>query len=80
MSTPTFTVGTTYTCRSAVDSDFVMAWTVTGRSAKFITVVDGSGRSKRVGVKRDAQGEWALPDGTYSMAPVIRADRPAVPV
>jgi hypothetical protein len=65
----TFTVGETYSARSACDHNTVWTFTVAKRSAKFITFTDG----KRVGVKNGHQGEWALPLGTFSMAPVIRA-------
>ena len=78
-----FKVGNTYTARSACDYDTVYSWTVTARTAKFITLVEDygtrfEGETKRVGVKVSAENgiEWALPDGSYSMCPVIIADRP----
>jgi hypothetical protein len=76
--THTFQVGTTYTTRSACDSDCIFRFTVIKRTAKFITVLRDNGADGeliRVGVKTDDRGEWALPFGSYSMAPVIRADR-----
>ena len=71
----TFAVGTTYSARSACDHNTVWTFTVAKRSAKFITFTDG----KRVGVKIDKWDghEHAAPLGSYSMAPVIRANRPA---
>ena len=42
-------------------------WVVGGRVG-----VHGVARTG-VGVKMNADGEWALPDGAYSMAPVVRA-------
>lgn len=75
--TETFQVGTTYTTRFATDATSVLSYTVTRRSAKFVTLTDAFGDTVRVGIKTDERGEWALPQGTYSMAPVIRADRTA---
>lgn len=72
----TFEIGETYYCQSACNSDTIFEWTVIGRTVKTITVLDDSGDTKRRGVKVDDDGiEWAMPDGSYSMAPVIRADR-----
>jgi hypothetical protein len=70
----TFQVGETVTARSACDSDCVFEWTVTRRSARFVTFTDRTGRAARVGVHTDQDGaEWAMPQGTFSMAPVVRA-------
>jgi hypothetical protein len=74
----TFIVGQTYTCRSASNHSTVFAYTVIKRTAKFITIEDSSGRVKRVGVTIDTGwacdgGESAMPQGTFSMAPVIKA-------
>lgn len=72
-----FKVGQTVTARSACDSECVFVWTVTARSARFVTFTDDTGRDARVGVKVDAHtgAEWAMPQGSFSMAPVVRADR-----
>lgn len=77
-NTPEFVPGGTYPTRSACDHNAVFTYTVVARTARFVTVRDRDGHTKRVGVKRDATGEWALPEGAYSMAPVIRADRTVV--
>jgi len=69
-----FHVGQTVTARSACDSNAVFTWTVSARSARFVTFTDDTGRTARVGVKVDAGGEWAMPQGTFSMAPVVRAE------
>ncbi len=71
----TFQVGTTYTARSAGDHTMTFSWTVVARTAKFITVVEhDDAKPKRVGIRTNGDGtEWALPDGAYSMAPVIRS-------
>lgn len=68
-----FQVGGTYTARSSCDYDTIFEWTVVRRTAKFITVTDRFGETNRVGVKMDERGEWAMPFGRYSMAPVIHA-------
>lgn len=73
----TFQVGTTYYARSAANYDCVWGFEVIARTAKFVTLREDDD-TMRVGVKTDAEGEWALPFGTYSMAPVIRANRDSV--
>jgi hypothetical protein len=72
-----FEIGTVYQARSACDYQCVFEYEVVGRSAKFITIAHG-GDTKRVGIKSGPNGEWAMPSGSYSMAPVIYAIRPAV--
>lgn len=69
----TFQVGQTVSCRMAGDHNMVWLYTVVSRTAKFVTLEGSDGRTVRVGVKMNADGEWALPDGAYSMAPVVRA-------
>lgn len=68
-----FKVGSTYEARSNADWDTIFRWTVTKRTAKFVTLEDHFGEVNRVGVREDERGEFTLPYGTYSMAPVIRA-------
>jgi hypothetical protein len=69
-----FEVGKTYESRSACDWNCVWTFTVVKRTAQFITI---EGRalegSKRVKIQKSDSGEFALWDGSYSMAPVIRA-------
>lgn len=75
MTTATFQVGNTYTMRWVGDADALTPCKVVKRSAKFVTFeVDGFGTA-RVGVKANDQGEFALPLGSYSMAPCVRAYR-----
>lgn len=73
----TFQVGQTYTAASACNSECVWHFTVTKRTAKFVTLTERSGETMRVGVRAWDGEEWASPFGTYSMAPVIRAGRQA---
>lgn len=70
-----FTVGVTYVMRSACDHQMRKLYTVVGRSAKFVTVEDSDGKRKRVGVRVHRGVECCLPWGSYSMAPVLHADR-----
>jgi hypothetical protein len=70
-----FQVGTTYAVRSMCDWDTVFRYTVTARTAKFITVDDGYS-TRRVGVTITDGVEKAKPEGTYSMCPVISAAHP----
>ena len=73
----TFEVGETYTTRSLCDYECVFAFTVTSRTAKRITIKDRHGRTRTVGVKVWGDCETAKPHGTYSMCPVINANRAA---
>jgi hypothetical protein len=68
----TFKIGQTYTARSACDYNCIFSFKVLKRSAKFLTI-EHNGDTKRVGIKQSDHGEWALPLGRYSMAPVINA-------
>lgn len=75
-ATTSFEVGATYSCTSACDSDCVWTFTVARRTAKFVTLVDQqTGDTYRVGVKTWDGVEYALPFGSFSMAPSIKADR-----
>lgn len=71
-----FTVGRSYSTRLNVEDGVGLTYTVTARTPKFVTLRDRWGDERRVGVKTHDGVEWALPDGSYSMAPVIHADRP----
>ena len=75
--TPRFQVGELVSATSACDSNCVWTFEVTKRTAKFVTLKDvNTGETNRVGVKTDSfgtGGEWALPFGTFSMAPVVHA-------
>jgi hypothetical protein len=73
-----FKVGKTYQVRSICDWDCVFSFKVKSRSAKFIEIEDVHGHPKRVCVKSVGGIEKAKPLGTYSMCPVISADRELV--
>ena len=78
-NTATFTPDHIYTATSACDSNCVWSFLVIKRTAKFITIQDvtfperPAEKHVRVGVKTGSDGEWAMPMGTFSMAPVISA-------
>lgn len=70
----TFETGNTYSTRSMCDYETVFSFTVAKRTAKFITITNRFGETRRVGVSTDSNGnEYSLPLGTYSMCPIIRA-------
>ena len=73
--TEKFIPGLTYVAHWPSDSTFRTLFTVTRRSAKFITVEDAQGATKRIGVTVWDGEETALPYGRYSLAPTIRATR-----
>lgn len=75
-----FQVGRTYWCRSAADYNCVWHFTVTARTAKFITIRDRSGEESRVGVRVWAPDneERAKPLGTFSMSPTLSASRETI--
>ena len=69
-----FMNGTSYTTHN--DGNYK----VISRTAKRLTISDQFGAVKTVGILIDERnperGEWARPEGKYSMCPVIRAERP----
>ena len=69
----TFIVGNTYATRSACDHECVFEYTVIKRTAKFVTVEDKYGRAKRCGVTVWDGIETMMPQGRFSMAPIVRA-------
>lgn len=72
-----FKVGTTYQARSICDYECIFSFEVIKRSAKRVTLRH-EGQEFTRGVKVDDAGnEFTYPLGTYSMAPTIRAERPA---
>jgi hypothetical protein len=73
MTTPTpFEVGKTYSCRSICDSGCIFSFEVVARTAKMLTLKEGSKTFKR-GVYIWEGVECCKPYGRYSMAPTIRA-------
>lgn len=72
-----FEVGRTYWCTSPGDRDCVWHFTVTNRTARFITIADKYGNETRVGVKVWAPDneEMAKPLGTFSLSPTLRPSK-----
>lgn len=69
----TFEAGKTYTTRSVCDHDCVISVTIQKRTAKTVTAeVRGEVKSFRVAVYDGA--EFIKPWGSYSMAPIVRAN------
>jgi heme-binding NEAT domain protein len=68
-----FETGTTYKGRFIGDADSVILLTVKARTAKTIKTADG--KTLRVSVWNGV--EQVKPFGSYSMAPIISADRKA---
>ncbi|QKC89973.1 hypothetical protein EB230_17340 [Mesorhizobium sp. NZP2234] len=66
-----FEAGKTYKTRSICDSNCWFSITVASRTAKTIKTVDG--KTLRIGSYGGS--ETVKPHGSYSMAPVISADR-----
>lgn len=69
----TFEPGKTYFTRSICDYNCIFSETIVSRTAK--TVKTESGKTLRVSTKYDSTQEQIWPEGKYSMAPVIGADR-----
>lgn len=72
-----FQVGQTYSTRSACDYDCVFSFTVIKRTAKFVTIEDRHGKVRRCGIKVWDNVESCFPLGSYSMAPIISAEKTA---
>lgn len=69
----TFEAGKTYTTRSVCDHNCVISVTIQKRTAKTVTAeVRGEIKSFRVAVYDGA--EFIKPWGSYSMAPIVRAN------
>lgn len=71
----TFTIGNTYAGAYIGDSELIEIYTVTRRTAKFVTLEDSAGNTKRVGIRIDRDGiEYAR----WNVA--ISADAPLIDV
>ena len=66
-----FEAGKTYQTRSICDSNAKITAMIVSRTAK--TVKSSDGKTFRVSEHNGA--EFFMPEGRYSMAPTIRADR-----
>jgi hypothetical protein len=69
-----FQVNVEYTARSICDYDCVFRFRISRRTEKNVWVYGESlDKPTRRAVKRDGEGEYILPLGNYSMAPMLRA-------
>jgi hypothetical protein len=71
-----FTVGTSYSCRSIADHETVYMFWVVARTARFVTFADRWGDERRVAVRVDEHGEWAMPHGVFANCAVVHACSP----
>ena len=74
----TFEPGSVYDAFWPTDSTLRTPFKVLRRTARFVILgrLDSGFDVIRVGVKVDSKGgEYALPFGNYTMAPVLRAER-----
>jgi hypothetical protein len=69
-----FEVGKTYYTRSICDHDCIFRYEIVARTAKQITIRK-QGKTFKRGVYVYDGIEHCKPDGTYSMCPVISADK-----
>ena len=71
----TFTPGF-YSTRSACDYDCIFTYEITRVSAKsvWIKTRDGEGEQRR-GIVKSESGDYVLPEGSYSMCPVITPEK-----
>lgn len=64
-----FQAGKTYTARSVCDYNCIFSVEVVSRTAKTLKTADG--KTLRIGVYEGV--EFVKPEGSYSMAPIVRA-------
>ncbi len=77
-----FEIGKTYTMASPCDRNCVWTYTVTKRTAKTITISDGTETKTcrvNVQVSEDRNAETIFPMGRYSMCPALSADKEEMP-
>lgn len=73
----TFTVGQAATAKTAADHTMRWHFTVTARTARYVTLQADDGTSHRVAIRIDPAGnEWAMPFGRYALAPIARPTNP----
>ena len=73
-----FEIGKHYFTRSACQHDCIFAYTVKSRTAKMAVIVDKHGKEQRKKIFDMGDGIERVSLGTYSMAPVLTADRELV--
>ncbi len=68
-----FTIGQKLSARSTCDHECVFTGTVIKRTAKTVTIETAMNGVKRCKIYDYGDGEFILPFGNYSMAPVFEA-------
>ena len=71
-----FQEGRTYQTRSICDYDCKISVTIAKRTAKTLKTTDG--KTFRIKLWNDKSCEYIQPWGSYSMAPMLRADQAVV--
>lgn len=72
-----FEVGRRYACRSLGDHECVWTFEVIDRTAMFVLLQEDDGQRRRVKVRVWQGVEACSPLGTYSLAPVLTAEKVA---
>jgi hypothetical protein len=72
--TSTFQVGRTYYTRSIGDADCIFSFEILARTAKSVTI-KAHGKTARRGLSVYEGVEQFKPLGSYSMCPIISADK-----
>ena len=76
MTTETkFEVGRTYEMTSVCDHNCKWTYEVIKRTKKFVTLLDSAGIQIRRGITVYSGEEQVLPLGSYSMAPILGAEK-----
>ena len=71
----TFIAGRSYSTGSACDHNAIFEYTVISRSLTMIKIKSND-KEKRCKIYTDGDGiEYILPEGKYSMCPVVRANK-----
>jgi hypothetical protein len=78
-----FQIGQTYRCRSICDHNCIWDYTVVARTAKTVVLLEAEHPARRRGSFRCKIKVWdgvetVSPQGRFSFAPVLSADRPAL--
>lgn len=73
-----FEVGKTYSMRSVCNSNCIWSYEVIARTACTVTLKNEDGEIKKCRISKKASeyanAETVLPEGNYSMCPMLRAD------
>jgi hypothetical protein len=68
-----FEVGRRYSTRSVCDHNCIFSYEIIKRTEKTVTIADDFGRVKRCKIYNGSRAEYILPEGSFSMCPVLSA-------